>query len=118
MKTKLFVGPRPVTKQFAKSVRFAVGTVVEHLLYNKFVKSATKLLHPHYVVRATAVQKFKLNERQVTFSVTLGAPNYATTKLIKDFQKAKQNIPANRAQLKSWPVKRDPKPARAKRKKR
>lgn len=105
MSIQHFKGAIPETRWGASAVRAAVGTVAEHLLYNN-VKTATKYLGERYVVRATAMRKLDKRTKKFYFMVTVGIPNYLSQKFIRDCQKAKQSIPLNRAQLKSFPIKR------------
>lgn len=91
------------------AVTRAVAAVLMHVhYYGTQIHTATKILTPTLVVRATAVS---YNRKPVsgrasrrTYTVTIGAPNYRTRKFIKWCQKAGVRFPVQKIWLLSYPV--------------
>lgn len=89
-----------------KIPRNAVARVVESVLEMPDLKKATLYLDRDTVVKATRVLKFYGRSRSQSLMLTVGRPNYAERKFIKDCIRAKEPLPVRKIQLKRWPKKR------------
>lgn len=79
-----------------------VKTVVRELLANSAVK-ATKYVSPTMTVKATRHGRPRRNEKKITMVLTIGRPNYAERRFIKDCRKAGEPFPVRKVQLKFAP---------------
>lgn len=70
------------------------------------VRKAIGYISPHFTVKATRQKKSDRRDRQETFVVTIGKPNYAERAFIKTCIKAKEPFPVKKIQLKYWPKKK------------
>lgn len=75
-------------------------TTVLLALHIKRVKTATHYASPTRVVRVTEVGKWRKRGRALHFRITLGKPNYATRRFIKNAVKAGEPFPIKKLQLK------------------
>lgn len=69
-------------------------------------RRATKFLGPNLTVKLTRQRKESRSARQETFLLTVGRPNHAERKFIKDCKKAGEPVPVNKVQLRAFPKKR------------
>jgi hypothetical protein len=71
-----------------------------------YVRRATKYIDEDRVVKVTRQFPMKLNERQRTYIVTVGKPNYAERTFIKKCKAAGESFPVRKIQLTTYPVKK------------
>jgi hypothetical protein len=83
-----------------------VSTLVDALIVDRTMYSATKYLTPKKVVRVTRRLKGSSKATREEFVVTIGAPNYLAVKFIKQCVKAKEPFPVLKIQFKKWPIKK------------
>jgi hypothetical protein len=84
----------------------AAEAVVSSLIVMSDQRKATKFLGPNLVVKLTSQRKYSKRERQRTFLLTIGKPNYAERKFVKECKKAGEPFPVEKVQLKAHPVPR------------
>lgn len=77
----------------------AVASVVEYVMYGG-AKTATKYIGERFVVKATRKGKLDGRHTQQHIVLTVGTPNYAERKFIKDCLKAGETFPVRRVQIK------------------
>ena len=77
-----------------------------HVFEDRNVRKATKYVLPNLTIKATRQKKPDGRDRQETFIVTIGKPNYLERKFIKACIKAKEPFPIKKIQLKFWPKKK------------
>ena len=70
------------------------------------VRSATAYLAPNYTMRLSRVRRHRKNEKNRTWSLTVGGPNFEARKFIKMCRKAGEPFPVKKVQLKFWPKKK------------
>jgi hypothetical protein len=88
--------------QFSKSV---VAKVVETLL-DQGAKRVTAFLSPTLTVKATRKlfgKRIRKGLGAINVSLTIGRPNYAERKFIRDCQKAGEPFPVKKLQIKTVP---------------
>jgi hypothetical protein len=83
------------------------GKLMAALLADKSIKSATYYIRENLIVRARAqTYKYRKGKRtdnrsnRETFTITVGAPNYAERQFIKQLVKAGEPFPVKKMQLK------------------
>ena len=85
-----------------------VETMIDALIADRTLRSATKYVTPKQTIRVTRRFKGTARSTRAEFVVTVGAPNYLAVKFIKLCVKAKEPFPVLRVQFSKWPVKRKP----------
>lgn len=70
------------------------------------VRRVTFYGSPAFTIKITRMAKPDKREKAEHFILSMGRPNYAEKKFIKDCQKAGEPFPVRRVQLTRWPVKR------------
>lgn len=85
-------------------MKYFVQPVIESLI-NTNAKTATKFVSPKEIIRATIHGKHRKGSNY-EIVLTIGRPNYAERKFIKDCKKAGEPFPIKRVQLKFPPKKR------------
>jgi hypothetical protein len=81
---------------YSHSANLCIGV----LLANPKLYRATKYLSDKLTVKATRQHKFNRHQKQATFIVTLGRPNYAERAFIAKCKKAGEPFPVKKVQLK------------------
>jgi len=92
----------------------AAEVVVSSLIVMHKLRRATKFLGPNLVVKLTRQRKYDGRDakRGQTFLLTIGRPNYAERKFVKECKKAGEPFPIAKVQLKEFPKKRVKKAAK------
>lgn len=80
--------------------RNALDSVVTTLLLNPKAKQATKYLAKDEVVKATRQHPASRSERQITFLLTIGKPNFLGRRFVKQCIKAGEPFPVKKVQIK------------------
>jgi len=83
-----------------------IAKIFKFLLATDDAQRATFYRDPKFTIKATRTAKPRANCRYESFIVTVGQPNYAERKFIKDCQKAGEPFPVRDVQLKAFPKKR------------
>jgi hypothetical protein len=84
----------------------AVGdNVLNMLIKNVAFRRATKYISDKLTFKATRQRRFDEWEKQQTYIVTIGAPNYAEKKFIKLCKECGEPFPVKKIVLQSWPKK-------------
>lgn len=86
--------------------RSSVNKAVTSLLELTSARKVTVYQSPDVVVKATRQRKPTKRSRTETILVTLGAPNFAERKFIKQCKTAGVNFPVREPQLKFYPAKK------------
>lgn len=84
----------------------AAEAVVSSLIVMNDLRKAVKFIGPNLVVKLTSQRKYSKRERQRTFLLTIGKPNFAERKFVKECKKAGEPFPVEKVQLQGHPVKR------------
>lgn len=84
----------------------AAEAVVSSLIVLGDQRKATKFLGPNLVVKLTRQRKADRRARFQTFLLTIGKPNFAERKFVKDCKKVGEPFPVGKVQLKGFPVPR------------
>ncbi len=84
----------------------AVAVAIDSRQCRLDCKTATIYLSDTCTVKATRRHKQDERYRHEEFVVSIGRPNYAEKKMVKDLLKAGVPFPVKKAQLKFWPKKR------------
>ena len=92
-------------KEAAEISPAIIGSVIAAVLDNPKVRTATKLMAPNVVVRASRYTRHDGRARRIDLRVTMGRPNYATRALIARMEEAGEPFPVRKIQLKHWPAK-------------
>jgi len=66
------------------------------------VRRATQYFAPNLTAKLTRQRRFGRRDRQSTFLLTIGRPNYAERKFIAACQKAGESFPVKKIQVKQW----------------
>lgn len=85
--------------------RSSLEAVVETLISNPKVRSATKYESPTLVVTATRRGKERANSKHIEMVLTIGKPNFRGRAFIKACQKAGEPFPVRKVQLRWIPAK-------------
>lgn len=83
--------------------RRAVAEAVRNVLYVPGTRSATVYLRPDLRVTATCRIRPKLGHLPRFLVLTIGRPNFAQRRAVKQMQRAGEPFPVRRAQLTLWP---------------
>lgn len=83
-----------------RAVLASVRDTVRHVLSGR--RRSTKYLSERIVVKATARHKPKRRAGTVEVVVTIGRPNYAERKFIRDAKRSGEGFPVKRVQFKEW----------------
>lgn len=89
----------------------AVAKAVRALEGRFDIRKATVLLSDRETVKVHRRHRPTRRDSRIEFVVTMGAPNYEETRLIRACKRAKEPLPCKRVLLKPWA----PKKAKAKR---
>jgi len=84
---------------------------IDALLGDTKLRTATVFVAPTLVVKATRQHKFDGRDRQETYIVTYGRPNYAERHFVSLCKKAGEPLPVKKVQLRLYPTKRGVKSA-------
>lgn len=84
-----------------EKITAVVGTVVTWCLFHN-VKSAVAIVSPNLVAKATNKHKPRRNQRHREFIVSMGTPNFAERRFIKQCNKAGEPFPVKKIQLKHY----------------
>ena len=84
----------------------SIDRVITTLLYFTNARKATKYVAPDYVIKASRLSKYDGRNKQESFVITIGRPNYAEREFIKLAKKAGVKFPIKKIQLKFWPQKK------------
>lgn len=93
-------------EQTPKVARRSIYKAVETLLESGARKS-TVFQHPRLTVVATRRHKPRKNGRSVEIVLTIGGPNYANRKLVKDWLKAGEPFPVKHVLLEWFKQRKD-----------
>jgi hypothetical protein len=88
----------PTTQPTPKVARISITKAVEAVL-ELSVRKATVYQHPRLTVVATRRHRPRKNARFVEILLTIGQPNFASRKFIKDCLKAGEKFPVRKIQL-------------------
>lgn len=89
-----------------KKISGAAEAVISALIVLSDERKATKFVGPHLVIKATRQRRTRKNAAHQTFLLTVGAPNYAERKFIKQLIKVKEPFPVKKICTNPFPVPR------------
>ncbi len=79
---------------------------VGQALLESGAKTVTKFMGRNMTVRGTRVGKWDKRDKRVSFTFSVGTPNYAERKFIQACMKAQEPFPIKKLQYKFDPVRR------------
>lgn len=84
----------------------AVRKLFKIIADDRTLRRATLIVSPKFTLKITRHRPVDLREKNETYILTLGRPNYVERIFIKDCIAAGEPFPIKKALLQSWPRKR------------
>lgn len=83
----------------------AITRVTNYLVDDVSVRRATIFLNDRMTVKATRQRRHDGRDKQETFLLTFGRPNFVERQFINMCKKAGEPFPVKKVQIKFWPSK-------------
>jgi hypothetical protein len=85
---------------------YIIETLIDSLMADPKLRTATKILSPKSVIRVSRRLKPSKRNTRNEFVVTIGVPNYTTLKFIRLCTKVKEPFPILKIQFENYPKKK------------